>query len=51
MGRFTVHFMVQRAIGSPVNIYVKEGKVIICFRLHGELNVLVVKKSLSLSGP
>jgi hypothetical protein len=33
--------MAQRAIGSPVNIYVKEGKVVICFHLHGELNVLV----------
>jgi hypothetical protein len=29
MGRFTVHFMAQRTIGSSVNIYVKEGKVAI----------------------
>jgi hypothetical protein len=33
--------MAQTAIGSPVNIYVKEGNVAISFRLHGELNVLV----------
>jgi hypothetical protein len=36
--------MTQRAIGPPVNIYVKEGKVAVSFRLHGELNVLVDKK-------
>jgi hypothetical protein len=42
MGRFTVvHFMAQRAIGSPVNIYVKEGKVVVSFPLHGKLNILV----------
>jgi hypothetical protein len=56
MGKFAVHSMVQRAIGSAVNIYVKEGKVVVFLRLHGELNVLVntaqvAKKSLSLSGP
>jgi hypothetical protein len=27
MGRFMVHFMAQKAIGSPVNIYVQEGVV------------------------
>jgi hypothetical protein len=40
-GRFMVHSMAQGTIGSPVNIYVKEGKVAISFHLHGELNVLV----------
>jgi hypothetical protein len=44
MGRFTIHSMAQRTIGSPVNIYVKEGKVAIYFHLHGELNALVVKE-------
>jgi hypothetical protein len=34
--------MAQRTIGSPVNIYVKEGKVALTFGLHGELNALVV---------
>jgi hypothetical protein len=41
MGRFTVHSIAQRTNGSPVNIYVKEEKVAISFRLHGELNALV----------
>jgi hypothetical protein len=41
MGRFTVHFMAQRAMGSPADIYVKEGKVTISFCVHDELNVLV----------
>jgi hypothetical protein len=41
LGRFAVHFIIQRAIGSTVNIYVKEGKLAVSFRLHGELNVLV----------
>jgi hypothetical protein len=27
VGRFAVHFVAQRDIGSPINIYVKEGKV------------------------
>lgn len=27
VGRSTVHFVVQRAIGSPVHIYLKEGNV------------------------
>jgi hypothetical protein len=27
-------------LGSPVNIYVEEGKVAVSFRLHDELNVL-----------
>jgi hypothetical protein len=39
--RFMVHFMTQRAIGPPVNIYVKEAKVTISIHLYGELNVLV----------
>jgi hypothetical protein len=33
--------MAQRIIGSPVNIYVKEGEVALSFGLHGELNALV----------
>jgi hypothetical protein len=33
--------MTQRAIGPPVNIYFKLGKMAVSFRLHGELNVLV----------
>jgi hypothetical protein len=41
MGRFMVQSVAQRTIGSPVNIYVKEGKVAVFFRLHGELNALV----------
>jgi hypothetical protein len=41
MGRFTIHFMAHRAIGSPVNIYINEEKVAVYFRLHGEQNVLV----------
>jgi hypothetical protein len=40
MGRFTVHFMAQGPIRSPVNIYVKEGEVALTFSLHGELNAL-----------
>jgi hypothetical protein len=43
MGRFRVYIVAKSVIGSPVNIYVKEGKVADSFRLHGELNVLVVK--------
>jgi hypothetical protein len=39
MGRFAVHIMAQRAIGSPVNVRVNEGKETISFHLHGELNV------------
>jgi hypothetical protein len=47
--------MAQRAIGSPTNIYVKEGKVAISFHLHDELNdsvdtVQVVKEVLQLVG-
>jgi hypothetical protein len=38
---FTVHSMVQGAIGSPVNIDIQEEKVAVSFRLHGELNALV----------
>jgi hypothetical protein len=41
MGMFMVHFMVQRAIGSPINIYVKEGRVAISFHLCDDLNVPV----------
>jgi hypothetical protein len=41
MCRFTVHFLAQRAIGSPVSIYVKEENVAVSFLLHGELNILV----------
>jgi hypothetical protein len=33
--------MAQRAMGSSINMYVKEGKVTISFCVHGELNVLV----------
>jgi hypothetical protein len=36
MGRLTVHFVAQRAIGFPLNTCVKEGKVAVSFRLHGE---------------
>jgi hypothetical protein len=37
-----VHFMAQRAIGSPVNtrIYFKEGMVVVSC-LHGKWNILV----------
>ncbi|PNF16784.1 hypothetical protein B7P43_G00868 [Cryptotermes secundus] len=41
MGRFMVHSMAQKTIGSPVNIYVKEGEVALTFGLHGELNAWV----------
>jgi hypothetical protein len=56
MGRFVVHSMAPRVIGSPVDINIQEGKVAISFCLHGELNALVdtvqvVKEVLSLSGP
>lgn len=44
MGRFTIQFQAHRAIGSPVNIYVKEGKMAVSFHLHDELNVQVVKE-------
>jgi hypothetical protein len=39
MGRFTVHFLAQRTVGTSVNIYVKEWEVTFC--LHGELNALM----------
>jgi hypothetical protein len=35
MGTFTVHLVAQRAIGSPLKICVKKGKVVVSFRLHG----------------
>jgi hypothetical protein len=41
MGKFTVHFVAQRAIGSPVNVNVKERNAAVSFSLHGELNVQV----------
>jgi hypothetical protein len=41
MGRCTVHFIAQRAIGPAVNIYVREGMVAIPFHLHVELYVLM----------
>jgi hypothetical protein len=41
MGRFTVHFIAQRNIGSSVNVYVKEGEVALSSGLHGELIALV----------
>jgi hypothetical protein len=56
MDMFTVHFVAQKAIGSPVNIYMKGRKMAVSFRHHGELNILVhtvqvVRKSFGLSGP
>jgi hypothetical protein len=41
MGRFAVYLMAHRAIRSPVNICVQEGKVAVSFGLCGELNILV----------
>jgi hypothetical protein len=41
MGRFTVHFMTQRAIGPHVSIYVEEETLAVPFRPRGELDVLV----------
>jgi hypothetical protein len=41
MGRFAVYLMAPRAIRSPVNICVQEGKVAVSFGLHGKLNILV----------
>jgi hypothetical protein len=38
---FAVHYDAQRAVGSPVKIYVQEGKVALPFGLHGELNALM----------
>jgi hypothetical protein len=35
VGGFAVHSVAQRAISSPVNIYVQEGKIALSFSLHG----------------
>jgi hypothetical protein len=50
-----VHFTAHRALGSPLNIYVKEGKVAVSLRLRGELNILldivqIVKEDAQLAG-
>jgi hypothetical protein len=41
MCSFTVHSVVQRTVGSSVNIYVKERNMTFTFGLHEELNALV----------
>jgi hypothetical protein len=41
MGESAVHSGAQRAVTSPVNIYVQEGEVAFTFGLHGEVKTLV----------
>jgi hypothetical protein len=40
-GRFTVYLMAYRAIRSPMNICVQEGKVALSFGFCGELHILM----------
>ena len=41
VGRFSVDFMAQGAIRSPINVNVQERKVAILLRFHGKLNIPV----------
>jgi hypothetical protein len=40
MSRIMVRSVAQRAIGCPVIICANEGKLVVSFSLHSELNVL-----------
>jgi hypothetical protein len=39
LGRFIIHLMTQHSIRSPVNINVRDWKVIVSFSFIGEMNV------------
>jgi hypothetical protein len=50
VGRFAVHSMAQRTVGSSVNIYVKEGEVSVSMvnRMHWWILFKCFRKSFSL---